>query len=62
MTGTLALLWLALRRDRVMLPVWVAVVVAVVIATASAIASSTTTPPSASCSTRRSRPTPRWWP
>ncbi|RJL35749.1 ABC transporter permease [Bailinhaonella thermotolerans] len=38
MTGTLALVRLALRRDRVLLPVWIVVIVVAVAATASAIA------------------------
>ncbi|AQZ63288.1 possible ABC antibiotics transporter [[Actinomadura] parvosata subsp. kistnae] len=38
MTGTLTLLRLALRRDRVLLPAWIVVIVGVVVASASAIA------------------------
>lgn len=38
MTGTLALLRLAMRRDRVLLPVWIVVIVGIIVASASAIA------------------------
>ncbi|TDD05392.1 ABC transporter permease [Nonomuraea deserti] len=38
MTGTLTMVWLALRRDRLLLPVWVVVVAGVITVSAAAIA------------------------